>query len=117
MSKPLHPGPWPEASESWFWTPVPEPFVFSYILFSKLAILGSRRPGGLLELPGPVWLLGFWGGVWALDFPWAWAPGVGPETTCWVGLGPSWALGPSWVGRVGGLVHWLLVGLGFGSLG
>ena len=91
VPRPLHPSPWPEASESWFWTSVPEPFVFSYILFSKLAILGSRAFWSSPGLSGcSARLLG--GRVWALDFPWAWAPGA--PWGFWASKSWFWSLAP-----------------------
>ena len=72
-----------------------------YILFSNLPLPGSRRPGGLLELPGLVWA------AWALlGAPWrSWAllgaPGRSWRSWALLGApGRSWALlgapGRSW---------------------
>ena len=81
----LHPGTWAGALKILILGPGSGALRFLYILFSNLPLPGSRRPGGLLELPGLVWA------AWAL---------LGAPGRSWALLGApgrSWALLGSWV--------------------
>ena len=115
---PLHPGSWARGLQIPFSEPGSGALLFSHILFSNLANLGSWSSRGLLggpwPCPGCLGCLGLPGAL--LGLPWG-CPGA-VSLLPWLSFGfgfgvPPRPIGGLGLGRVGGWVPWLIEVVGF----